>query len=166
MIWPLLRTRRWLAFTGVVIATIVAFGLLSHWQWARADVRRRTAAEHRSATHAGRDVRRRHPEAGRSAGPTRRRPPCRRVIVAHHRDDLARAIDEHERERLTATLRTKDYLYRAGAESIEEERIVGGVHGVGRVGGGTGGRLCSHRASEVKSDDEGRLCAGSGTRAP
>ena len=40
MIWPLLRTRRWLAFTGVVIATIVAFGLLSHWQWARADVRR------------------------------------------------------------------------------------------------------------------------------
>jgi cytochrome oxidase assembly protein ShyY1 len=40
VIWPLLRTRRWLAFTGVVIATIVAFGLLSQWQWARADVRR------------------------------------------------------------------------------------------------------------------------------
>ena len=40
MIWPLLRTRRWLGFTGVVIATIVAFGLLSQWQWARADVRR------------------------------------------------------------------------------------------------------------------------------
>ena len=102
---------------------------------AGADVRRRTATEHRSATNARRDVRRRHPEARRGAGPTRRRPTCRRVVVAHHRDDLARAIDEHERERLTATLRTKDYLYRAGAESIEEERVVGGVHEVGRVGG-------------------------------
>ena len=39
----LLRTRRWIAFTLLVIAAIVAFGLLSRWQWSRADERR---AEH------------------------------------------------------------------------------------------------------------------------
>jgi cytochrome oxidase assembly protein ShyY1 len=40
VIWPLLRTRRWLGFTALVIGAIVAFGLLSHWQWLRADDRR------------------------------------------------------------------------------------------------------------------------------
>lgn len=40
MIWPLLRTRRWIGFTGVVVAAIVAFGLLSSWQWSRAEERR------------------------------------------------------------------------------------------------------------------------------
>jgi cytochrome oxidase assembly protein ShyY1 len=40
VIWPLLRTRRWLAFTAVVVGTIIAFGLLSHWQWNRAEERR------------------------------------------------------------------------------------------------------------------------------
>jgi cytochrome oxidase assembly protein ShyY1 len=40
VIWPLLRTRRWLGFTAVVIGAIVAFGLLSAWQWSRADDRR------------------------------------------------------------------------------------------------------------------------------
>jgi len=32
----LLRTRRWLSFTAVVIIVIIAFGLLSRWQWERA----------------------------------------------------------------------------------------------------------------------------------
>jgi cytochrome oxidase assembly protein ShyY1 len=32
----LLRTRRWLSFTILVIALIVAFGALSRWQWSRA----------------------------------------------------------------------------------------------------------------------------------
>lgn len=47
MIWPLLRTRRWIGFTAVVVAAIVAFGLLSSWQWSRAEERRaeRTALE-------------------------------------------------------------------------------------------------------------------------
>jgi cytochrome oxidase assembly protein ShyY1 len=47
MIWPLLRTRRWIGFTAVVVAAIVAFGLLSSWQWSRAEDRRaeRTALE-------------------------------------------------------------------------------------------------------------------------
>ncbi len=40
MIWPLLRTRRWLGFTVLVIVVIVAFGLLSAWQWSRAEDRR------------------------------------------------------------------------------------------------------------------------------
>ena len=40
MIWPLLRTRRWLGFTAVVVVSIIAFGLLSAWQWSRADERR------------------------------------------------------------------------------------------------------------------------------
>ena len=36
----LLRTRRWIGFTLVVIGAIVAFGLLSTWQWSRAEDRR------------------------------------------------------------------------------------------------------------------------------
>lgn len=40
MIWPLLRTRRWRGFTVVVVVSIAAFGLLSAWQWSRADERR------------------------------------------------------------------------------------------------------------------------------
>lgn len=32
----LLRTRRWLSFTVIVLVVIVAFGLLSRWQWSRA----------------------------------------------------------------------------------------------------------------------------------
>lgn len=36
----LLRTRRWLGFTVTVIVAIVAFGLLSMWQWHRADDKR------------------------------------------------------------------------------------------------------------------------------
>lgn len=32
----LLRTRRWISFTFLVIIVIVAFGFLSHWQWSRA----------------------------------------------------------------------------------------------------------------------------------
>lgn len=38
--WSLLRSRRWVAFTVIVIAAIVAFGLLSRWQWQRADEER------------------------------------------------------------------------------------------------------------------------------
>lgn len=34
--WALLRTRRWLSFTAVGLLAIAAFGLLSHWQWLRA----------------------------------------------------------------------------------------------------------------------------------
>ncbi len=40
MIWPLLRTRRWLGFTVLVVVVIIAFGLLSAWQWSRAEDRR------------------------------------------------------------------------------------------------------------------------------
>jgi cytochrome oxidase assembly protein ShyY1 len=40
VIWPLLRTRRWQGFTALVVGAIVAFGLLSHWQWTRAEDRR------------------------------------------------------------------------------------------------------------------------------
>jgi len=32
----LLRTRRWLSFTALVVLVIIAFGFLSHWQWSRA----------------------------------------------------------------------------------------------------------------------------------
>jgi cytochrome oxidase assembly protein ShyY1 len=35
-VWALLRTRRWLSFTATGLLAIVAFGLLSHWQWLRA----------------------------------------------------------------------------------------------------------------------------------
>lgn len=38
--WSLLRTRRWVAFTSLVLIAIVGFGLLSRWQWQRADERR------------------------------------------------------------------------------------------------------------------------------
>lgn len=43
----LLRTPRWLGFTSLVIAAIVGFGLLSQWQFTRAEERRsqRTAIE-------------------------------------------------------------------------------------------------------------------------
>lgn len=40
MILPLLRTRRWIAFTALVVGVIIAFGLLSHWQWSRAEQKR------------------------------------------------------------------------------------------------------------------------------
>lgn len=36
----LLKTRRWLGFTAVVVGAIVAFGLLSAWQWSRAEQHR------------------------------------------------------------------------------------------------------------------------------
>jgi len=36
----LLRTRRWLGFTVLVIVAIVGFGLLSRWQWSRAEEHR------------------------------------------------------------------------------------------------------------------------------
>jgi len=36
----LLRTRRWIAFSLLVIIAILGFGLLSRWQWQRADDRR------------------------------------------------------------------------------------------------------------------------------
>lgn len=39
VIWPLLRTRRWLGFTALVVGVIIAFGLLSRWQWSRAEER-------------------------------------------------------------------------------------------------------------------------------
>lgn len=37
----LLRTGRWMGFTALVVGAIVAFGLLSAWQWSRADEHRR-----------------------------------------------------------------------------------------------------------------------------
>lgn len=36
----LLRTRRWQGFTAVVVVVILAFGLLSRWQWSRAEDKR------------------------------------------------------------------------------------------------------------------------------
>jgi cytochrome oxidase assembly protein ShyY1 len=36
----LLRTRRWLGFTALVLIAVVAFGLLSRWQWTRAEDKR------------------------------------------------------------------------------------------------------------------------------
>lgn len=36
----LLRTRRWQGFTALVIIVIIAFGLLSRWQWSRAEDKR------------------------------------------------------------------------------------------------------------------------------
>lgn len=38
--WSLLRSGRWIAFTLLVITAIVAFGLLSRWQWSRAEEHR------------------------------------------------------------------------------------------------------------------------------
>jgi cytochrome oxidase assembly protein ShyY1 len=49
VIWPLLRTRRWLGFTALVIVAIVAFGLLSRWQWSRADQKRLERTELQTA---------------------------------------------------------------------------------------------------------------------
>jgi cytochrome oxidase assembly protein ShyY1 len=46
----LLRTRRWVAFTALVIFVIAAFGFLSHWQWARADDKRAQRLEVASAS--------------------------------------------------------------------------------------------------------------------
>lgn len=45
----LLRTGRWIGFTSLVVVAIVAFGLLSMWQWSRAEDRRaeRTALQAR-----------------------------------------------------------------------------------------------------------------------
>jgi cytochrome oxidase assembly protein ShyY1 len=45
----LLRTRRWLGFTAVVLGTIIAFGLLSRWQWSRAEEKRQQRVELQSA---------------------------------------------------------------------------------------------------------------------
>ena len=38
--WSLLRSRRWIAFTLLVVVAITAFGLLSRWQWQRAEEER------------------------------------------------------------------------------------------------------------------------------
>lgn len=38
--WSLLRTPRWLGFTVLVIVAIIGFGLLSSWQWSRAEEER------------------------------------------------------------------------------------------------------------------------------
>jgi cytochrome oxidase assembly protein ShyY1 len=45
----LLRTRRWLGFTATVVITIILFGLLSLWQWHRADDKRAQRLELQSA---------------------------------------------------------------------------------------------------------------------
>lgn len=45
----LLRTRRWAGFTVTVIVAIIAFGLLSIWQWHRADDKRAQRLELQSA---------------------------------------------------------------------------------------------------------------------
>jgi cytochrome oxidase assembly protein ShyY1 len=45
----LLRTRRWLGFTVTVVVTIVAFGLLSLWQFHRAEDKRAQRVELQSA---------------------------------------------------------------------------------------------------------------------
>jgi cytochrome oxidase assembly protein ShyY1 len=39
-VFALLRTRRWQSFTVLVLVAIVAFGLLSRWQWSRAEEKR------------------------------------------------------------------------------------------------------------------------------
>lgn len=36
----LLRTRRWIGFTAIVVGAIIGFGVLSMWQWQRADEQR------------------------------------------------------------------------------------------------------------------------------
>ena len=36
----LLKTRRWVGFTAIVVVSIIGFGLLSRWQWSRADEQR------------------------------------------------------------------------------------------------------------------------------
>ena len=49
----LLRTRRWISFTALVIFVIVAFGLLSRWQWSRAEFKKqeRIALESAAIVH-------------------------------------------------------------------------------------------------------------------
>jgi cytochrome oxidase assembly protein ShyY1 len=39
-VWSLLKTRRWIAFTLLVVIAITSFGLLSRWQWQRAEEER------------------------------------------------------------------------------------------------------------------------------
>ena len=48
----LLRTRRWVAFTVLVIVAIAAFGVLSRWQWMRAEERRAERVELSAGTSA------------------------------------------------------------------------------------------------------------------
>lgn len=43
-VWSLLKTRRWIAFSLLVVVAIIAFGFLSRWQWQRAE-EERTARE-------------------------------------------------------------------------------------------------------------------------
>ena len=50
LVWSLLRTPRWIGFTALVLAAIVGFGLLSRWQWARAEERRSDRVELQSET--------------------------------------------------------------------------------------------------------------------
>lgn len=38
--FALLKTRRWVGFTAIVLVSIIGFGLLSRWQWTRADEQR------------------------------------------------------------------------------------------------------------------------------
>ena len=45
----LLRTKRWAGFTVTVIVAIIAFGLLSMWQWHRADQKRAQRVELQTA---------------------------------------------------------------------------------------------------------------------
>jgi cytochrome oxidase assembly protein ShyY1 len=40
----LLRTKRWLGFSLLVVFAIIGFGLLSRWQWSRAEEKRQDAA--------------------------------------------------------------------------------------------------------------------------
>ncbi|MDI1291070.1 MAG: SURF1 family protein [bacterium] len=47
--FSLLRTRRWLGFTIVVVVSITAFGLLSLWQWHRAEDKREQRIELQNA---------------------------------------------------------------------------------------------------------------------
>lgn len=42
--FALLRTRRWQGFTALVLIAIIAFGLLSRWQWSRAEEKQRDQA--------------------------------------------------------------------------------------------------------------------------
>jgi len=39
-VFALLKTRRWVGFTAIVLVSIIGFGLLSRWQWTRADEQR------------------------------------------------------------------------------------------------------------------------------
>jgi len=39
-VWSLLKTRRWISFSLLVVVAITAFGFLSRWQWQRAEEER------------------------------------------------------------------------------------------------------------------------------